>query len=131
MSNYAWVITTDHLDNMPACVTGPRDATDEQIALAHEKGTRFKASCTIRAASGRMALTAMTISGRLMITARRMPEQRKFVTAMPAGNTSRSDRDSGGLYGARPVSLSASERATHNDYAYERSRHVHDYPGRA
>jgi hypothetical protein len=42
MSNYAWVITTDHLDNMPACVTGPRDATDEQIALAHEKGTRFK-----------------------------------------------------------------------------------------
>ena len=42
MSNYAWVITTDHLDNMPANVAGPRDATEDQIAMAREKGTRFK-----------------------------------------------------------------------------------------
>lgn len=43
MSYYAWVITTDHLEgNKPVCVTGPHDATDEQIANAHEKGISFK-----------------------------------------------------------------------------------------
>lgn len=42
MSEYAWIVTKDHLDNKTVSVIGPSNATDEQIKeLESGKGEAF------------------------------------------------------------------------------------------
>lgn len=42
MARYAWVITRDHLDGVDVDITGPRRATDGEVATARNSGIPFK-----------------------------------------------------------------------------------------